>query len=360
MFYFTEHRTEKGKEKISTMAKSTKRSDGRIVRTITDHRSGKRVYFYGSTEREINRKILDYNRKAELGRTFAEVADAWWSEIYDTLMHQTVRGYQAGYSRALHEFGNTSVKDSQPRDVQSYLKKLAALNFAQKTIANHRIILNQIFNRAIIDGDIQFNPCVSVRLPKGCKKGVRDPASAEDEERILTTDHEWLVPLVALLTGLRKGEILALQWRDVDFENNIINVTKSVEFINQRPHIKDPKTISGKREVPLLQLLKDKLLPLRSKPSHFIFSDDGGKSPIKEYRYTDLYDKYRKEVGISCTAHQLRHSYATIAVEEDVNPKDLQNALGHAEISTTMDIYAKARKKSAAKVAAKLNAKYSR
>ena len=69
------------------MAKSTKRSDGRLVRKITDERSGKCIYFYGSTEREINRKILDYTRKAELGRTFAEVADAWWSETYDTLIN---------------------------------------------------------------------------------------------------------------------------------------------------------------------------------------------------------------------------------------------------------------------------------
>ena len=123
--------------------------------------------------------------------------------------------------------------------------------------------------------------------------------------------------------------------------------------------MKEPKTENGVRDVPLLQILKERLLPLRGKPSHFLFSDDGGKSPLYEHRYTRLYNDYCKEVGISCTAHQLRHSYATIAVEEDVNPKDLQNALGHSDISTTMDIYAKARKKSAAKVAAKLNAKYS-
>jgi integrase len=97
---------------------------------------------------------------------------------------------------------------------------------------------------------------------------------------------------------------------------------------------------------------------LRSEPEHYVFSDDGGKSPLYKQRYNRLYELYSEAVGITCTAHQLRHSYATIAVEEDVNPKDLQNALGHADISTTMNVYAEARKRSIEKVAEKLNAKY--
>ena len=184
------------------------------------------------------------------------------------------------------------------------------------------------------------------------------PAATCDEEKILKSDHPWLFPLVALLTGLRKGEILALQWKDVDFEEKTISVTKSVEHINNRPYIKPPKTESGNRLVPLLTILAERLAPLKSKPNHYIFSDDGGISPLHKQRYNRLYQLYSESVGISCTAHQLRHSYATITVEEDVNPKDLQNALGHADISTTMNVYAAARKRSTQKVAAKLNAKF--
>lgn len=347
------------------MAKTTqRRPDRQFVRTIKDPRTGKRLYFYGKTEREVNRKLLEFTRKAELGRTFAEVADEWWGDTYDTLAVQTLKGYKPAYARTLEEFGEDPIDQIQPRDILAFLKKLSYLQFTTKTIANHRIILNQIFSRAVVDGDIQFNPCASVHVPKGAKKSAtRDPASSEDEERILTSDHPWLFPVFALLTGLRKGEILALQWRDIDLDANLITVSKSIEHIGKKPNVKEPKTENGYRQVPLLNLLKEKLLLFKEKQKpksdHFLFSDDGGKTPLYEHRYTRLYKDYCKDVGISCTAHQLRHSYATIAVEEDVNPKDLQNALGHADISTTLDVYAKARKRSAEKVAEKLNAKYS-
>lgn len=333
------------------------RKDGRCCKTITDE-SGKRRYFYGTSEREINKKILEYQRKKEAGRTFAEIADEWWSETYDDLAHQTLKGYKPALARAIKTFGKSNVKDIQPRDILLFFKRLVSEGYAAKTIANHRIILNQIFNYAVIEGDIQYNPVIAVKIPKAAKKSIRPPATLSDESKILSSDHPWLFPLVALLTGLRKGEILALQWRDIDFEQNTISVTKSIEHIGKKPNVKSTKTESGNRLVPLLSLLKARLEPLRSEPYHYLFSDDGGKTPLYEHRYTRLYKDYQRDVGITCTAHQLRHSYATIAVEEDINPKDLQNALGHADITTTLNIYAAARKRSVEKVATKLNAKY--
>ena len=164
--------------------------------------------------------------------------------------------------------------------------------------------------------------------------------------------------MFALLSGLRKQEILALKWEDIDFEENIIRVTKAVEHIGQKAHIKSTKTDAGVRDVPLLDMLRERLLPHKGMDDSYIFSDDG-KKPYSEIRFERLYSEYKETVGISCSSRQLRHSYATVAVEEDIAPKDLQNAIGHADISTTMNVYAAARKKSVEKVAKKLNAKYS-
>jgi integrase len=336
-----------------------KRSDGRYVKVITDPKTKKRICFYGATEREVYKKILEYTEKKENGRTFAEVADLWWSETYDELSPQTLKGYKPAYARAVAFFGDDYLSDIEPHDVLAFYKFLARENFTQKTIANHKIIINQIFDRAIVDRDIQYNPCAAVKIPKAKKNLPRPPADSTDEEKILTSDHHWLFPLVALLTGLRKGEILALQWQDIDFKDMTISVTKSVEHIGKKPNVKEPKTESGVRLVPLLSILADRLTPHVSKPTDYLFSDDGGKTPLYEHRYTRLYKDYQRDVGITCTAHQLRHSYATIAVEQDVSPKDLQNALGHADITTTMNVYAAARKRSTEKVAEKLNAKYS-
>lgn len=338
------------------MAKLQKRADGRYQRSITDPKTGKRVYFYGTSEREINRKILDYTKQIEKGRTFSDVAKEWWDDAVGSLAYQTVRGYTSSYERALEEFGDRDISEIQPKDIQLMFKRMALQDYASKTIANQRIVLNQVFNYAIIEGEIQYNPCSSVKIPKGCKRTVREAASVTDEEKILNSDHQWLFPLFALLTGLRKGEILALQWRDIDFDNSIINVTKSVEYKGNIPCIKPPKTESGTRVVPLLKMLSNRLCA--GDKAHYIFSEDGGKSPYRKKRYDLLWRDYCRDVGINCTAHQLRHSYATIAVEEDVNPKDLQNALGHSDIATTMNVYAMARKKSVDKVADKLNSRY--
>ena len=335
-----------------------KRADGRYVKVITDPKTHKRISFYGNTVREVNQKLLEYERKQENGKTFEEAADEWWEETENSLASQTVGGYKVALRRATEHFRGDYLTDIAPRHIQAFLKALAAQQFATKTISNHFIVVKQIFDYSVVSGYIDHSPCISIKLPKGSGRTTRDPATLEDEQRIIESDHPWLFPLVALLTGLRRGEILALQWKDIDFEENTIEVTKSVEFIHNRPYIKCPKTENGYRTVPLIDLLKDRLVPSVTKPHHFIFSDDGGKSPLCKQRFADIYNKYAKDVGITCTAHQLRHSYATIAVEEDVNPKDLQNALGHANISTTMNIYAAARKRSVEKVAAKLNERY--
>jgi integrase len=131
-----------------------------------------------------------------------------------------------------------------------------------------------------------------------------------------------------------------------------------VEHIGQTPSIKSTKTESGVRQVPLLNVLKARLLPEIGDPDAYIFSQSGGKTPLTENQFERAYKKYCAEVGITCSSRQLRHSYATVAVEEDISPKDLQNALGHADISTTMNVYAAARKKSVEKVANKLNSRY--
>lgn len=336
-----------------------RRKDGRLRKAITDPRTGKRVYFYGATEREINKKILEYQAQAERGRLFSEVAEEWWGEVYDSFAAQTLRGYKPAYARALIEFGYKYISDITPSDISNLFKKMVIQGFARKTISNQRIIYNQIFNYAIVAGDIQYNPCASVKIPSNAKKASSvKPATDEEERTIIEREGDWILPVFALLSGLRKQELLALQWRDIDFEENVIFVTKAVEHIGQTPRIKDTKTEAGVREVPLLDLLKERLLPLRGDPDAYIFSQNGGKTPLTENQYERAYKKYTKATGVKSTSRRIRHSYATVAVEEDISPKDLQNALGHSDISVTMNVYAAARRKSVNKVATKLNLRY--
>lgn len=324
------------------MARLQKRADGRYQRSITD-KNGKRIYFYGTSEREINRKILEYQEAQTKGRTFGEIADEWWEEASQTLAVQSIKSYKPALARSNEFWGDTPITDISPKDVAKFMRNLASLGYAQKTLSNQRIVINRIFDYAVVEGHIQFNPCSSIQVPKGCPKTTRSAASMSDEEKIKNSNHEWLFPVIAIYSGLRKGEILALQWKDIDFERDIISVTKSVYHKFDKPCIKKPKTEAGMRYVPLLAPLKARLIKRKGNPDHYIISDTG-ETPLTVSRYDTLFAHYKKEVGIECTAHQLRHSFATIAIENGVDIKSVSEILGHKQISTTLDIYTDFRK----------------
>lgn len=326
------------------MSKLKKRSDGRYVKNITT-KDGKRIYFYGKTEKEINQKILEYEEKEEYGPKFKEVAESWWEDAEPKLAKQTIKGYKSALLNAINEFKNEYIKDIKTKDMVRYLKKFEKQNYSFKTIANQKLICNLIFNYAIQEDHIEYNPCASVKLSSSLPKSKRTSASKEDEEIIKQNYDKWLFPYFALLTGMRKGEILALQWKDIDFKKNIIHVTKSVFLNGYKSEIKAPKTEKGNRIVPLLEPLKEVLLKQEINLDNYIFTIDG-KSPLSEKRFFTKWKNFKKETGIKCTAHELRHSFATFAFECGVPVKAVQEILGHAQSSTTMDIYTDFRKQS--------------
>ena len=111
---------------------------------------------------------------------------------------------------------------------------------------------------------------------------------------------------------------------------------KSVYHKSNVPHIKGTKTENGTRKVVLLDVLADKLP--KGKDENFIFSIDGTK-PLGYSAFQRRWDKYKKETGLDITAHQLRHTYATILFEAGIDVKDAQHLLGHSDISVTRNIY---------------------
>ena len=316
-----------------------------VVKTITDPRTGKRKYFYGKTEREVTRKIFEYSAAAERGRTYKEVSGDWWEEAEEKLAIQSRRTYNQARKRAEAEFGDTPVKEILPRDINRFLKKVAAQGYAMRTVSNQKMVVNLVFQTAVLANDIIYNPCASVELPKDLPQKSRSAASSSDEEIIKHSADVWLFPFIAIMTGMRKGEILALQWKDIDFENDIINVTKSVCHDGDRPIIKSPKTEAGNRIVPLLAPLKAHFLSIKNRKQNGYIVSDSGEQPLTTSRYQTLMNHFQRDTGVTCSAHQLRHSFATIAFECGLPPKTVQEILGHKQLSTTMDLYTDFRKR---------------
>ena len=147
--------------------KFTKRSDGRLQTTITDPKTGKRIYFCGKTERELKQKMLAYQDKINVGPLFTEVSSDWWGEAEESLAVQSRRGYRQAKERADAEFENVRIRAIEPKDVTLYLRKLSKQYSSQKTVERYKLILNLICKYAIETGELRYNPCSVAKIPKG-------------------------------------------------------------------------------------------------------------------------------------------------------------------------------------------------
>lgn len=304
---------------------------------------GKRVAFRGKSDPEVERKMIEFRERREKGRPFREVADEWSGIHFPTLAPNTLKGYRPALRRAVEEFGDDSIREIRPPDIKRFINEFSRGGKAQKTVTNQLLLTSLVFDYAVSEGEIEYNPCTSVSPPKGLQRGHRDAASPEDEKRVKAGAKVWLLPYLILYTGLRKGEALALTFDDIDREARMIRVTKSVYHEGTQPRIKKPKTAAGVRTVPIFDPLW-KELPV-GKGNRYIFSADGGKTPLKHDVYNAMWEEFAEKTGISCTAHQLRHSYATMLFEMDVDAKVAQELLGHSTEAMTREIYTHLRQK---------------
>ena len=119
------------------------RPDGLYEKKVTIN--GKRVAFRGKTEREIVQKMVAYQQKAESGPSFEEMADEWWAYKESRLSPNTVNGYRVAKRRAVDRFGNTPIKDITTTQVRAWLDWLGNRGYARKTVANHLIVITEVF-----------------------------------------------------------------------------------------------------------------------------------------------------------------------------------------------------------------------
>lgn len=318
----------------------TRRKDGRWQQSVTIEQGGRQItkFFYGKTKSEVLRKIAEYKEEAAKGRSFSDVADEWWAEAYEEIAYSTSRGYRAAYNRAKLYFGQKPIRSIKPVDIQRFISKFVRENHAaDKTARTQLMIVGLICKHGIAYGDLDQNPAAEITVPKHLPRAPRELPSPEDIKRV---KESWactfgMFAFWALYTGLRRGELMALTWEDVDLKTRTVTVSRSLYYMGNNPHTKAPKTAAGVRSVPLLNKLFEKLEPGKGP----IFPDPVKGGYLTKKHYENLWRAYMEESCVNVTPHQLRHAYATMLFENGVSPKDAQDLLGHAQLSTTEDIY---------------------
>ena len=327
-----------------------KRKDGFYqVSKVID---GKRKYFYGKTRAAAEKKRNEYVQRSE-SHTFRDVAEDWWDHHEPTLAYNTTKGYVPALKRAIAEFGDMEIADITPPMIAQYIRSFAShYGRSDKVVRTQLMIINLIFKHGINFYGINMNnPARDIAVPNNLKKTKISAPDAEDIKRIAASvDVPFgLFPFMAMYTGMRKGELLCLDWTDVDVENRRITISKSVYHDNNVPHIKTPKTAAGVRSVPIL----DALLPYMTGRKGLIFPNEYG-TLMSETQYQRQWELYVKATGVKCTAHQLRHLYATILYENEIAPRDAMLLLGHKNIQTTLDVYTEIRQQRISEIERKM------
>lgn len=321
-----------------------KRSDGRWVKKIKLP-NGKSKYLYSSASSErlaskdFNEQMMKLEKKEEISQLFENVAEQWSNENFKNLENNTLKQYIPCYKASVEFFRGLHIKDIKAANISQYAKSLIASGYALKTVKNRLSVTNLIFKYALLNDYIEFNPCQNITLPKGLPQKKRQKATSEDEKKICehTDSLCGVIAYLYLVTGCRRGEALALQPSDIDIDAMSIHITKTVEWIGNKPQIKKcPKTDAGIREIPINQKLIKLLQPYMNQK--YIFQNINNEI-ISNSQFSKMWGKYQKEINISCTPHELRHSYATILFDAGIDVKTAQMWLGHSDINTTLGIY---------------------
>lgn len=321
-----------------------RRPDGRWQKRITlPNGKSKLIYSTAATERlankEFNDYLLNFEEEKEKSELFEVIAEQYKEKNFPKLQNNTLLQYRPCYNEAVKYFSGMPVKEIKPFHIQEYADYLESRNYAQKTIKNRLLLVSLILGHAVLYNKIEHNPCSELKTVKTTtkKKNKREKASDEDEQKIRKYK-EGLFGVLAyflLVTGCRRGEALALTPSDVTPTH--IHISKTVETVKGGAQIKDfPKTEAGIRDIPITSSLYDLLSPYMK--NKYIFQNDRGEL-FTNGSFTRHWEKLQKNLGVTCTPHNLRHSYATILFDAGIDVKTAQNWLGHKDINTTLAIY---------------------
>lgn len=364
----------------------SQRKDGSYEARFVN-RFGKRDSVYGKTIKEVRNKLTAAIAKDHEKRNIVNprtTLDEWyekWMDIYKApvVRPSTKKYYEYIYNDKISpELGRSKLSEITKLQITSVINKIASQGYSWEILNKVKLLMIDMFDKAMDDEFVAKNPASKVRLPINRPKKYAKALTVEDQEDFLTCSagtfyHNLFV--TAINTGLRPGELFALTENDIDFTNKMINVTKTLsyqQFDNDEQkeyHIGPPKTQSSIRSVPMNSTCEDALrkqihqhnvvinrvsgvnshkqLERRDEFNDIIFTSRWG-TPMNSETYIEAIGRIVKEVNLTrdsldqmemFSGHTFRHTFATRCFEAGIQPKVVQSYLGHASIQMTMDLY---------------------
>lgn len=368
-----------------------RRSDGRWEARFTvgrDPGTGKQIQksVYGKTQGEVRKKLqaacsaLDNGLYMEQEQiTLAQWLDIWLEQYAKKeIKPLTFKTYEEQCKNHLKPcLGAVRLSALNAHSIQTMYNRLEAGSkgkpgLSPKTIKNIHGVLHKALSKAEELRYIPFNPSSACTLPRMERKEIKPLEGSEISDLLGALEMERFqnLFLVALFTGMREGEILGLSWDCVDFDRGIITVSKQLQKeTNGGYYLISPKSGKKRTIVPapfvmqVLQKERKKQKENRLKAGsiwensyNLVFTDELGKNLVPR-TITKHFKRIVCEIGIpEARFHDLRHTYAVTALQEGDDIKTVQENLGHATASFTLDVYGHVTEKMKTESAARMEA----
>lgn len=328
---------------------------------------------------------LEYARGSNLSTdynlTFTQFADMYFETYTQFLSPSTLINYKRAYNNSKNHglknyFGDVKLRKITSRHIQEYVNFLSS-QVSPKSLKNYIMLLNVLFKTAVQLNIIPkgTNPTMDVVKPK-LRKNQIEAFDLEEFNLLLQlaeTDSNPDIKLIlnlALLSGIRRGEMAALKWDDVNFKEKYIYIHECRIVLDKQEYTKPPKTDSGIRKIyvpdRLINILKEYHCRYMMNQLKFAsdFQDKGyvvskpNGEPFSPQGISNNYARFMKrhENEIRYLKfHGLRHTYASVLIEQGENPKTVQHNLGHADVALTLQIYSHSYESAQKKAAMKLD-----
>ena len=336
------------------------RYEGRYVIGKKNNGQTKFGYVYGYQYAEVRNALL-LKRASIMGnassesishKTFLEWAEEWRINMLCGSVKSS--SYQTYMNILNHHllpaFGSYMLSSITAESIHSYLKEMEQRNYAASTIRGILRLLSAIMRSAVEEGLLRRNPCRKIRLHN--HRPMEQRVLSRQEQNLLLDSMRGemdIPPLLSLYTGMRLGEICALKWEDVNWQQQTIIVRRTVQRLktNQRGERKTklfvgmPKSMSSMRIIPIPSFLLELLKRIKNDngESDYIFS--ASMCPAEPRTMQRWFQSLVQRCGLdNVHFHTLRHSFATRMLELGIDVKTISILLGHSTTRTTMDFYA--------------------
>ena len=297
----------------------------------------------------------------------AEYLKIWFDLYLTDLSPTTLKGYEYQIENYIinQDIGKIRLQDLTTSDVQRWINSLydesplSNKPLSAKTVKNIYHNLCAAIDKAVVLEYVKKNVCKAVSLPK-VQKYTAEVYDEEEVQALLNaikgTDME-LPLMIDINLGLRRGELLGLKWKHIDFDKGLISIEDNMvevkkEVSADRVLTKSPKSASGQRVIPISSTLIEYLKKAHSEyllkkfkmgkdffDGDYVVCQENGK-PYKPNSFTDKFNNFLKKNNLKhIRLHDLRHTNATLMLTQGISPKVAQMRLGHSDYSTTMNIY---------------------